>query len=83
MGKYVEISTSSVVKRLSDLRNERACLVVSNEDRESYFTSPGSVNEQFSFGDFKGYHRFQKVDYNINQLILRTENIFNAFDLNF
>ena len=84
LGKYVEISTSSVVKRLSDLRNERACLVVSNEDRESfYFTSPGSVKEQFSFGDFKGYHRFQKVDYNINQLILRTENIFNAFDLNF
>lgn len=84
LGKYVEISTSSVVKRLSDLRNERACLVVSNEDRESfYFTSPGSVNEQFSFGDFKDYHRFQKVDYNINQLILRTENIFNAFDLNF
>ena len=84
LGKYVEISTSSVVKRLSDLRNERACLVVSNEDRESFhFTSPGAVNEQMSFGDFKDHHRFQKVDYNINQLILRTENIFNAFDLNF
>ena len=86
LGRYVEISTSSTVKKLSELRKERACLVVDREDEtipDAYFTSPGSINESFNFGEFKEHHRFQKVEFNSNQIIVRTEKAFKAFDLNF
>ena len=84
LGRYVEVSTSPTVKKLSELKKERACLVIYSEDRESsHFTSPKSVNNSFSIGEYKDHHRFQKVEYNSNQLILRTEKVFKAFDLLF
>ena len=84
LGKYVEISTSPMVKKLSELKQEKARLVIYNEDGEYSHSWDGrTINESFNIADFKDHHRFQKIDYNFNQLILRTENIFKAFDLGF
>ena len=84
LGKYIEISNGPTVKKLSELKKERACLVIYDKNRESsYFTSPKSINNSLNISEYKDHHRFQKVEYNSNLLILRTEKVFKAFDLLF